>query len=100
MKLRTRWLAILTLALATVATAPPPAQASHVVDTTVTGRVSEVRGSDALVVNGRTFRVLPGSPAAKTIGEVRSGMMVELVLNGDPSKDATRVIVINLQNRP
>lgn len=100
MNTRTRLAATLMLALAAAALAPPAAQASHVVDTAVTGRVTDLRGGDTIVVEGRSYRVLADSPAAKILGQIRPGQVVDLVLNGDPAKDSTRVLVISVHGQP
>ena len=100
MSMRKRLAAILMLGLAAGALLAPAAEASRMVDTTVTGRVTDVRGGDTIVLDGRSYRVLPGSPAARMLSQVHAGQVVELVLNGEPGKDATRVTVIHTHEHP
>ena len=100
MNTRTRLTATLMLALAAATLSPPPVQASHVIETTVSGRVTDVRGGDTIFVEGRGYRVQPYSPAAKLIGQIRPGQVVDLVLNGDAAKESTRVLVINVRGQP
>jgi hypothetical protein len=100
MSMRKRLAAILMVALTVGALAAPSAEASRVVDTTVTGRVTEVRGGDTIVLDGKIYRVLAGSPAAQTLSHIHAGQVVELVLNGEPGKDATRVTVIHTHEQP
>jgi hypothetical protein len=100
MSMRTGLAATLMLAVAVLALAPPAAEASRVVDTAVTGRVTDVRGFDTIVVEGRSYKVQPDSPAAKVIGRIRAGQIVDLVLTGEPGKDTTRVTVINVHGQP
>ena len=100
MSIRKRLAAVLMLALTAGALAAPAAEASRMVNTTVTGRVTEVRGGDTIVLDGKSYRVLAGSPAAQTLSHVHAGQIIELVLNGEPGKDATRVTVIHLHEQP
>jgi hypothetical protein len=100
MSMRTRLAKVLLLALTAGALAAPAAEASRPIETTVSGRVTDVRGGDTIVVDGRSFRVLPGSPAARTLAQIHAGQVVELVLSGEPGKDATRVTVISTREQP
>ena len=93
MKLATRYAAIAALV---VAISGPAALASRPVLMPVTGRVSEVRGEDTIVVDGKSYRILAGSPAAQAIGRVHAGQVVDLVFNGEPAQMSSRVIEINV----
>jgi hypothetical protein len=87
------------LALATFGVAAP-ADATHVVGTTISGRLSGVTGGDTLVVDGHNYRVKPGSPAAKTLSTLAPGVRVELTLDGPADKPASRVVVVNVMANP
>jgi hypothetical protein len=87
------------LALATLGVAAP-ADANHVVGTTISGRLSGIAGGDTLVVDGHNYRVKPGSPAAKALQTLAPGVRVELVMDGPAGNPASRVVVVNVQAKP
>ena len=97
---RRRFAVLVTLALAAGTLAGSAAEASRPVVMPVTGRVSEVRGEDVIVVDGKSYRVLPGSPAAHAIARVHAGQVVDLVFNADASQASSRVISITLHEQP
>jgi hypothetical protein len=87
------------LALATFGVAAP-ADANHVVGTTISGRLSGVSGGDTLIVDGHNYRVKSGSPAAKALATLAPGVRVELMLDGPADKPASRVVVVNVMATP
>jgi hypothetical protein len=99
MSTRARWATILMLALAAGTFAPPAVQASLKIDTTVTGRVTDLRGGDTIFLDGHPYKVLPNSLAARNFSSLRMGQVVELVLNGPPGKDTSRVTAISTREQ-
>jgi hypothetical protein len=91
---------MLCVAVAVGTATVPVAQASRPVGVTITGQVTEVRGGDTILLGTKSYRVLPDSQAARALGRIHPGSVVDLVLNGEPGDAASRVILINPHEQP
>jgi len=100
MSMRIRWLAILLFAIGAGTAAVPSAEASRLVGTMVTGKVTDLRGGDTILIGTKAYRVQPDSPAARMLDQVRVGTVVDLSLNGDAGNSATRVTAIRVHDQP
>ena len=69
------------------------AQASQpVAGQLITGYVTAVQGSDAIVINGQTYTVVPGSAAQQELSSLSPGQRVDAQLNGPASSPDSEVI--------
>ncbi len=91
-------LAIIVLLLAT-ALAPHAAHASRALGT-VTGVVTAPPTSERIVVDGRTYRIVPGSAAATERNAVHVGQTVDLVLAPQLPNAAGGPAVIGVNAHP
>lgn len=70
-----------------------PAQASQpVAGALISGYVTAVQGSDAIVINGQTYAVAPGSAAQQELSSLSAGQRVDAQLNGPASSSDSEVI--------
>jgi hypothetical protein len=71
-----------------------PVSANRVIGVTVTGQITAVHGDSAIVVQGTTYRIKPGSPAYNVLKTLTPGQLVDLLLDGPPGNSATSVVAI------
>ena len=60
----------------------------------LTGRVTAASAGDSLSLDGRTYRIKAGSPAATAAQKLTMGTVVDAVLDGPPTTSASAVINI------
>lgn len=99
MNLRTRLL-VPVVATTGFLLAGGSALAALVVSTTLTGQVTTVSGSQSVTINGQTYQIAPGSPAASTITQVQPGQRVDVKLDGAAGAPGTHVIAISPHTGP
>jgi len=88
------WLLGALLALGTGST-----YASHVLGARVSGTVTAVT-ANSVTIDGKTYRIHPGSPAAQALSQVQVGKPVTLSLDGSPSASTTHVRLIQPAAKP
>ena len=93
MSMRLRYL-VPAAAAGLLLAAAGPALAARVISTTVTGQVTAVSGGDSVTIDGRTYQVAAGSPAASAISQVQPGEQVDVTLDGPPTAAGSHVIGI------
>jgi hypothetical protein len=71
-----------------------PVSANRVIGVTVTGQITAVHGDSEIVVQGKTYRIKPGSPAYNVLKTLTPGQLVDLLLDGPPGNSASAVIAI------
>ena len=81
--------------LAALAVVPGAAHASRALGT-VTGMVTAAPTVDRLVVDGRVYRIAPGSAAATERNAVRAGQTVDIVLAPQSSGATGGPLVIGI----
>jgi hypothetical protein len=72
-----------------------PARANQIAGQVVTGYVTAV-GGDSITINGQTYNIDPGSPAADEVGSISPGQRVDIQLDGpasSPDSEVTNVAV-------
>lgn len=78
--------AIMAAAVLTAGTA----HANQLAGPVVTGYLTSVQG-DSITVNGQTYTIAPGSPAADELSALSPGQRVDVQLNGPASAPDTEV---------
>jgi hypothetical protein len=81
---------MLAAAVAAVMLAAGAAQANQLAGPVVTGYLTSVQG-DSITINGQTYTVAPGSPAADELSSLVAGQRVDVQLNGPASAPDTEV---------
>ena len=92
MSMRLRYL--VPAAAACLLLAAGPALAARVISIMVTGQVTAVSGGNSVTIDGRTYQVAAGSPAASAISQVQPGEQVDVTLDGPPTAAGSQVIGI------
>jgi hypothetical protein len=90
-----RIIPVLAAAAAAVILAAGAAQANQLAGPVVTGTLTSVQG-DSITVNGQTYTIAPGSPAAAELSSLSAGQRVDVQLNGpadSPDTEVTNVTV-------
>jgi hypothetical protein len=80
----------LAAAMAAAMLAAGPVQANQLAGPVVTGYLTSIQG-DSITVNGQTYTIAPGSPAADELSSLSSGQRVDVQLNGPASSPDTEV---------
>ena len=60
----------------------------------LTGHITAISGGDALCVDGHTYVIKAGSPAAAAAQKLSNGAFVDVVLSGPPGTSASQIINI------
>lgn len=68
------------------------ARANQVPGPTVTGYVTSVQGTDSITVDGQTYTIAPGSPAADELSSISPGQRVDVQLDGPASSPDCEVV--------
>lgn len=79
-------------ALAAVSILAGPAMPNQLPGDLVTGQVNAVAGDSSIKVDGKSYRIKSGSPAAQAVRNVSPGQVVDVQLNGPANSSATEVI--------
>jgi len=74
-------------------------QASHVLGAHIAGTVTAVTPT-SITIDGKTYQVLSGSPAAQALSQVRVGQSVSVALDGSASAASTHVRLIQPTAKP
>jgi hypothetical protein len=69
-----------------------PALANQLPGDLLTGQVNAVAGDSSIKVDGKTYRIKSGSPAAQAVRNVSPGQVVDVQLNGPANSSATEVV--------
>jgi hypothetical protein len=85
----------LAAAMAAAMLAAGAAQANQLAGPIVTGYLTSIQG-DSITVNGQTYTVAPGSPAAEELSSLSPGQRVDVQLNGPASSPDTEVVNLAL----
>lgn len=80
-------------AIASLLVVAGPALAARVSGTTLTGQVTAVAGGQSVTINGRTYQIAPGSPAASA--QVQPGENVDVKLDGPASSPDSHIVTIS-----
>lgn len=83
--------AVATLALGL---APGAALANKIIFN-VSGEVTAVPIGHSITVNGRTYRIEPGSPAERQVNDIIRGERVQVILDGPAALRATKAVAIH-----
>lgn len=81
----------LAVAMAAAMLTASAAQANQLAGPVVTGYVTSIQG-DSITVNGQTYTIAPGSPAADELSSLSPGQRVDVQLNGPASSPDTEVV--------
>ena len=90
---KAHWLAIVAALLAAAAT---NAWSSKVPENTVAGKVTVAR-ADAVTVDGRVYRVKPGTQAAAAARQLTTGQAVEVQLSGPANAASSEAVGIHIR---
>ncbi len=85
-----RMMPMLAAAMAAAMLAAGAAPANQLAGPVVTGYLTSIQG-DSITVNGQTYTVAPGSPAADELRSLSPGQRVDVQLNGPASSPDTEV---------
>jgi hypothetical protein len=88
---RIKIIPVLAAGMAAAILAAGAAQANQIPGQVVTGYVSSIQG-DSITVDGQTYTVAPGSPAADELASLSSGQKVDVQLNGPASSSDSQVV--------
>lgn len=69
-----------------------PVMANQLPGDLVTGQVNAVAGDSSIKVDGKTYRIKAGSPAAQAVHTVSPGQVVDVQLNGPANSSATEAV--------
>lgn len=61
----------------------------------LSGQVTAPPVGRQIAVNGRTYRIAPGTQAANAVNEVVEGETVQMVFNGPVGSGSSKVVVIH-----
>ncbi len=86
--------AALALAVVVAATLAGSAAASTIRQAQVSGHVTAIGGTSSISIDGHTYLIGAGTLAYQSIGSIRVGDIVSLVLDGAPNSSAAHVILI------
>ena len=81
---------VLTAAMAVAVLAAGAAGANQLAGPVVTGYLTSIQ-RDSITVNGQTYSIAPGSPAADELSSLAAGQVVDVQLNGPASSPDTQV---------
>jgi len=90
-----RIIPVLAATMAVAILAAGPARANQLAGPVVTGTLTSIQG-DSITVDGQTYSIAPGSPAADELSSLATGQRVDLQLNGPadaPDTEVTNVTV-------
>lgn len=90
-----RIIPVLGAAMAAAILAAGPARANQLAGPVVTGYLTSIQG-DSITVNGQTYNVAPGSPAAEELSSLTAGQRVDVQLNGPLSSPDTEVTSVTV----
>jgi hypothetical protein len=85
-----RIIPVLTAAMAAALLAAGATQANQLAGPVVTGTLTSIQG-DSITVDGQTYTIAPGSPAADELSSLTTGQRVDVQLNGPASSPDTEV---------
>jgi hypothetical protein len=85
----------LAAGIVTAMLAAGTAHANQLAGPIVTGYLTSVQG-DSITINGQTYTVAPGSPAADELSSLSPGQRVDVQLNGPAAEPGTEVINVAL----
>ncbi len=85
-----RIIPVLAATMAAALLAAGTAQANQLAGPVVTGTLTSIQG-DSITVNGQTYTIAPGSPAADELSSLTTGQRVDVQLNGPASSPDTEV---------
>lgn len=85
----------LAAAMAAAILAAGAARANQLAGPIVTGYLTSIQG-DSITVNGQTYGIAPGSPAADELSSLSPGQRVDVQLNGPASSPDTEVVNLAL----
>jgi hypothetical protein len=69
-----------------------PAMANRVPGATLTGHVTATSNGDWIKIDGKSYRVKSGSPAAAAASKLTTGQYVDIQLNGPAGAAASEVV--------
>ena len=90
-----RIIPVLAATMAAALLAAGIAQANQLAGPVVTGTLTSIQGN-SITVNGQTYTIAPGSPAADELSSLTTGQRVDVQLNGpaaSPDTEVTNVTV-------
>jgi hypothetical protein len=86
---------VLTAAMAATLLAAGTIQANQLAGPVVTGTLTSIQG-DSITVDGQTYTIAPGSPAADELSSLSTGQRVDVQLNGPASSPDTEVTNVTM----
>lgn len=81
---------MLAAVMAAAVLAVGAAHANQLAGPIVTGTLTSIQG-DSITVDGQTYPIAPGSPAADELSSLTTGQVVDVQLNGPASAPDTEV---------
>jgi hypothetical protein len=92
---------LITFAVATLSVlGTAVAIANQIPGTLITGSLTSVSGTEWIRVDGHTYRIQSGSPAAAAVQKLTPGQRVDVQLNGPANTAASEVINVVLHSEP
>jgi hypothetical protein len=85
-----RIIPVLSAVMAVAMLATGPARANQLAGPVITGTLTSIQG-DSITVDGQTYNIAPGSPAADELSSLSSGERVDVQLNGPADAPDTEV---------
>lgn len=95
MSTRMRFLVPAVAAAGLLLAAAGPTFAARVVSTTLTGQVTALSGGQYITIDGQTYQIAPGSPAATAISQVTLGENVDVTFDGPVASSSSHIVTIS-----